>query len=167
GADGAPAAEITGPVIIGDNCRIEAGASIGEYTVLGSNVVVKHDASLARTVVHDHVYIGPAAHLRGCIVGRSADLRRGARAEEGVVLGEECFVGDGAVINQNVKVYPYKTVEAGAVVNSSIVWESRGQLKLFCWRGVKGLANVDVTGELAERSASADGPSADRKRELW
>jgi mannose-1-phosphate guanylyltransferase/phosphomannomutase len=159
GADVDPAADISGPVIIGDNCRIEAGASIGEYTVLGSNVVVKHDGSLARTVVHDHVYIGPGAHLRGCIVGRSADLRRGARAEEGVVLGEESFVGDGAVINQNVKVYPYKTVEPGAVVNSSIVWESRGQRTLFGRRGVRGLANVDVTAELAVRLAAAYGTS--------
>jgi len=159
GADVDPAAEITGPVIIGDNCRIEAGARIGEYTVLGSNVVVKHDAALSRTVVHDHVYIGPATMLRGCIVGRSADLRRGARAEEGVVLGEECFVGEGAVINQGVKIYPYKTVESGAVVSSSIVWESRGQRTLFGRRGVKGLANVDVTAELAVRLAAAYGTS--------
>ena len=159
GADVDPAAEITGPVIIGDNCRVEAGARIGEYTVLGSNVVVKHDAALSRTVVHDHVYIGPGATLRGCIVGRSADLRRGARAEEGVVLGEECFVGDGAVLTQGVKVYPYKTVEPGAVVNSSIVWESRGQRTLFGRRGVRGLANVDVTAELAVRLAAAYGTS--------
>jgi mannose-1-phosphate guanylyltransferase / phosphomannomutase len=159
GADVDPAAEITGPVIIGDNCRIEAGARIGEYTVLGSNVVVKHDASLSRTVAHDHVYVGPAATLRGCIIGRSADLRRGARAEEGVVLGEECFVGDGAVINQGVKVYPYKSVEPGAVVNASIVWESRGQRTLFGRRGVRGLANVDVTAELAVRLAAAYGTS--------
>jgi mannose-1-phosphate guanylyltransferase/phosphomannomutase len=159
GADVDPAAEITGPVIIGDNCRVEAGARIGEYTVLGSNVVVKHDAALSRTVVHDHVYIGPGATLRGCIVGRSADLRRGARAEEGVVLGEECFVGDGAVITQGVKVYPYKTVEPGAVVSSSIVWESRGQRTLFGRRGVRGLANVDVTADLAVRLAAAYGTS--------
>jgi mannose-1-phosphate guanylyltransferase/phosphomannomutase len=159
GADVDPAAEIAGPVIIGDNCRVEAGARIGEYTVLGSNVVVKHDATLARTVVHDHVYIGPATTLRGCIVGRSADLRRGARAEEGVVLGEECFVGDGAVINPGVKIYPYKTVEPGAVVNASIVWESRGQRTLFGRRGVRGLANVDITAELAVRLAAAYGTS--------
>ena len=42
------------------------------------------------------------------------------------MLGDECFVGEHAVINPSVKVYPFKTVEAGAVVNSSIVWESRG-----------------------------------------
>jgi mannose-1-phosphate guanylyltransferase / phosphomannomutase len=157
GADVDPAARIVGPAIIGDNCRIEAGAHIGEYTVLGSDVVVKHDGFLQRAIVHDHVYIGPGARLRGCIIGRSGDLRQGARAEEGVVLGEQCFVGEHAVVNPGVKIYPFKTVEAGAVVNSSIVWESRGARTLFGRRGVRGLANVDVTAELAVRLAAAYG----------
>lgn len=157
GADVDPGARIAGPVIIGDNSRVEAGAHIGEYTVIGSDVVVKHDAFLQRAVVHDHVYIGPGARLRGCIIGRSCDLRQGARAEEGVVLGEECFVGEHAVVNPGVKVYPFKTVEAGAVVNSSIVWESRGARTLFGRRGVRGLANVDITAELAVRLAAAYG----------
>ena len=52
------------------------------------------------------------------------------------MLGDECFVGDGAVVNPGVKVYPFKTVEAGAVVTSSIVWESRGARTLFGRRGV-------------------------------
>src|SRR5207237_378806 len=86
-------------------------------------------------------------------------LGDGIWLEEGAGLGEEGFVGDGAVINQNVKVYPYKTVEAGAVINSSIVWESRGQRTLFGRRGVRGLANVDVTAELAVRLAAAYGTS--------
>lgn len=157
GADVDPAAHIIGPAVIGDNCRVEAGAHIGEYTVLGSDVVVKHDAHISRSIVHDHVYVGPGASLRGAIVGRNSDLRNGARAEEGVVLGEECFVGDQAVVNPGVKVYPFKTVESGAVVNSSIVWESRGARTLFGRRGVRGLANVDVTAELAVRLASAYG----------
>jgi mannose-1-phosphate guanylyltransferase/phosphomannomutase len=157
GADIDPSARIVGPVIIGDNCRVEAGAHIGEYTVLGSDVVVKQDAFVQRAIVHDHVYIGAGARLRGCIVGRSSDLRQGAQAEEGVVLGEECFVGEHAVVNQGVKVYPFKTVEPGAVVNSSIVWESRGARTVFGRRGVRGLANVDITAELAVRLAAAYG----------
>jgi mannose-1-phosphate guanylyltransferase/phosphomannomutase len=52
-------------------------------------------------------------------------------------------------------VYPFKTVEAGAIVNSSIVWESRGARNLFGRLGVAGLANVDVTPELAVRLAMA------------
>jgi mannose-1-phosphate guanylyltransferase / phosphomannomutase len=61
------------------------------------------------------------------------------------------------VINPGVKVYPFKTVEHGAVVNSSIVWESRGARNLFGRLGVAGLANVDISPELAVRLAMAYG----------
>jgi mannose-1-phosphate guanylyltransferase/phosphomannomutase len=150
-----PAAQVQGPAVIGDNCRIEAGAHLAEYSVLGSNVRVGTDAFVERSVVHDNVYLGPAVRLRGSVVGRSSDLRRGARLEEGVVLGDECFVGEHAVINPGVKVYPFKTVEHGAIVNSSIVWESRGARNLFGRFGVAGLANVDISPELAVRLAMA------------
>ena len=152
-----PAANVDGPAIIGDYCRVEAGAHLGEYTVLGSNVRVGPDAFIERSVVHDNVYLGPGVRLRGAVVGRSSDLRRGARLEEGVVLGDECFVGEHAVINPGVKVYPFKTVEHGAIVNSSIVWESRGARNLFGRLGVAGLANVDISPELAVRLAMAYG----------
>ncbi|HET6915664.1 MAG TPA: sugar phosphate nucleotidyltransferase [Acidimicrobiales bacterium] len=152
-----PAAVVDGPAIIGDYCRVESGARLAEYTVLGSNVRVGADSFVERSVVHDNVYLGGGVRLRGAVVGRSSDLRRGARLEEGVVLGDECFVGDHAVINPGVKIYPFKTVEHGAIVNSSIVWESRGARNLFGRMGVAGLANVDISPELAVRLAMAYG----------
>jgi mannose-1-phosphate guanylyltransferase/phosphomannomutase len=152
-----PAATVDGPAIIGDYSRVEAGARLAEYSVLGSNVRVGPDVFIERSVVHDNVYLGPGVRLRGAVVGRSSDLRRGARLEEGVVLGDECFVGEHAVINPGVKVYPFKTVEHGAIVNSSIVWESRGARSLFGRLGVAGLANVDISPELAVRLAMAYG----------
>ncbi len=155
GSEVHPAAKVEGPVIIGDYCRVEAGAHLREYSVLGSNVRVGEDAFVHRAIVHDNAYLGPGVRLRGCVVGRSSDLRRGARCEEGVVLGDECFVGEHAVINPGVKVYPFKTVEPGAIVNSSIVWESRGARHLFGRLGVSGLANVDITPELVVRLAMA------------
>jgi mannose-1-phosphate guanylyltransferase / phosphomannomutase len=155
GAEVDPAARIDGPAIVGDNCRVSAGAHLAAYTVLGANVRVGREAYLERCVVHDHVYLGDTVRLRGCILGRSSDLRRGARCEEGVVLGDECFVGEHAVVNPGVKIYPFKTVETGAVINSSIIWESRGARSLFGRLGVAGLANVDVTPELAARVAMA------------
>ncbi len=157
GSEVDPGAKVKGPAVIGDYCRVESGVELGEYTVLGSNVRVGADSFVERSVVHDNVYLGPGVRLRGAVVGRSSDLRRGARLEEGVVLGDECFVGDNAVINPGVKVYPFKTVEHGAVVNSSIVWESRGARNLFGRLGVTGLANVDISPELAVRLAMAYG----------
>ena len=155
GAEVDPAAVLRGPAIIGDYCRVEAGATLGEYTVLGRNVRVGPDAFVERAVVHDNAYLGPGVRVRGCTVGRSSELRRGARIEEGVVLGDECFIGEHAVVNAGDKVFPFKTVEHGAIVNSSIVWESRGARHLFGRNGISGLANVDITPELAVRLAMA------------
>ena len=36
---------------------------------------MKHDASIVRSVVHEHAYLGPAVRLRGTVIGRSCDLR--------------------------------------------------------------------------------------------
>ncbi len=155
GAEVHPDATVVGPAVIGENCRIEAGVRLGPYTVLGTNVRVRANTDLERVVIHDNSYLGEGVRLRGTTVGRSCDLRSGVRGEEGVVLGDECFVGEHAVLASGVKVYPFKTVEAGAVINSSIVWESRGSRSLFGRVGVAGLANVDITPELATRVAMA------------
>ncbi len=155
GADLDPTVRISGPVVVGPDCRVEAGASLGADTFLGSNVRVSGDASVERCVVHDNVYLGPGVRLRGAVVGRGSRIRRGATLEEGVALGDDCVVGEDAVIEAGVAVYPAKTVEAGAVVGSSIVWESRRPRSLFGSLGVEGLANVDMTPEVATALAMA------------
>lgn len=155
GAEINPGAMLTGPCVIGDNCFVDVGSRLGEYVVLGTGVRMRRDGELERTVVHDNAYVGENVRMRGTVVGRASDLRRGARCEEGVVLGDEVFVGENAVLSSDVKVYPFKTIEAGAVVNSSIIWESRGARSLFGRGGVSGLANVDATPELAAKVAMA------------
>ncbi|MGD9750819.1 MAG: sugar phosphate nucleotidyltransferase [Acidimicrobiia bacterium] len=150
-----PTAVIEGPALIGQNCRIGPGVRVGEYAVLGANVRVRQNADLERVVIHDNAYIGESTRLRGTVVGRACDLRKGVRCEDGSVLGDECFVAEEAFIGADVKIYPFKTVESGAVINSSIVWESKGARSLFGRNGVVGLANVDVTPEVATRLALA------------
>jgi len=157
-ADGAEVdadAVLTGPLCIGDYAKIEAGAHLREYTVIGSNVVVKEGAFLHRAVVHNNVYVGQGVTLRGCVIGKNTDVMRLARIEEAAVVGDECVIEPEAYLSAGVKVYPFKTIEAGAVVNTSVIWESRGQRTLFGPRGVSGLINVEVTPELAVRLASA------------
>ncbi len=155
GADVDPAAVIKGPVCVGDYAKVEAGAMLGEHTVLGNNVVVKGGAVLQRAVVHDNVFIGSRAGLRGCVVGKNSDVMRAARLEEGAVVGDECVVEEEAYLSSGVKVYPFKTIEAGAVVHTSVIWESRGTAALFGPRGVSGLVNVEITPEFVVRLASA------------
>jgi mannose-1-phosphate guanylyltransferase/phosphomannomutase len=155
GAEIDPSVTLTGPAVIGDNCVVGAGASLGAYCTLGRNVRIGDNAVVERSVVHDNTYLGDGVRVEGSVLGRGSDLRQGVRCEEGVVLGDECFVGAHAEISAGVKIYPFKTVEAGAIVNSSIVWESRGARALFGRDGVRGLANVDISPELAVRLSMA------------
>jgi mannose-1-phosphate guanylyltransferase/phosphomannomutase len=155
GAEVDPEALLSGPLCIGDYAKIEAGAQLREFTVVGSNVVVKEGAFLHRAVVHNNVYVGQGTTLRGCVIGKNTDVMGSARIEEGAVVGDECVIEPEAYISAGVKVYPFKTIEAGAVVNTSVIWESRGQRTLFGPRGVSGLINVEITPELCVRLASA------------
>jgi mannose-1-phosphate guanylyltransferase / phosphomannomutase len=157
GAELSPDAHVSGPAFIGENSRIEAGAQIFDHTVLGRSVVVNAGASLQRSVVHDGAYVGGNSSLRGSVLGKNSDVKAGARLEEGVVVADECYVGEGALLNPHVKVYPFKVVDPGAIVSESIVWQSGGARHLFGERGVAGVMNVDVTPELALRLAVAYG----------
>jgi mannose-1-phosphate guanylyltransferase/phosphomannomutase len=157
GAELDPDAVLTAPVLIGDFTKVEAGARLREYTVVGSGVIVKRDAFLHRAIVHDNAYIGPGTSLRGCVVGRSADVKQGGRVEDGVVVGDNADIGHNAILQPNVKIYPYKTVEPGAIVTKSIIWEGRGARALFDEHGVTGIGNVDLTPEMVLRVATAFG----------
>ena len=155
GAEIDPSVVIDGPAVIGDNCVIGPGARLGQYCTLGRNVRAGDNAVLQRSVVHDNSYLGSGVRIDGSVLGRGSDLRDGVRCEEGAVLGDECLIGGHAEIKAGVKIYPFKTVEAGATVNSSIVWESMGSRSLFGRDGVRGLANVDISPELAVRLSMA------------
>jgi mannose-1-phosphate guanylyltransferase / phosphomannomutase len=155
GADVDPEAVLSGPLCIGDYAKVEAGAELREFTVIGSNAVVKEGAFLHRAVVHNNVYVGQGVTLRGCVIGQNADVMSSARIEEGAVVGDECVIEAEAYLSAGVKVYPFKTIEAGAVVNTSVIWESRAQRTLFGPRGVSGLVNVEITPELSVRLSSA------------
>jgi mannose-1-phosphate guanylyltransferase / phosphomannomutase len=155
GAEIDPSAVLKGPCYIGDYSKVEAGAEIREHTVIGSNAVVKTGAFLHRAVIHGNVYIGPQANLRGCVIGKNTDVMRASRVEEGAVVGDECLLEEESIIGSGVRVYPFKTVEAGAMVNTDVIWEQRSQRSLFGPRGVSGVVNVEITPELAVRLAGA------------
>ena len=155
--DLAPSVVLEAPVLIGGNCRVDDAARLGPHCVLGANVIVGQDARVENGVVLDRAHVGPGAHVSGAVVGRGATLQRGVTLEEGVVLGDDVRVGAGALLKAEVKAYPSRTVEAGAIVTQSIVRERTAARSLFGARGVAGLVNVGITPVVAVRLGMAYG----------
>lgn len=153
---------IRGPALIGNYARIDPGAKIQPYSILGNNVVIENNAETDHCVVDANTYIGSSAKVSGCIVGKNCDIKPNATIYANAALGDECSIGSHSMIASNVKIYPFKVIEAGAQVYSSIIWEWRALSTLFGKDGVSGLVNVDITAELALKLAMAYGTTIDK-----
>ncbi len=72
---------------------------------MGTGVGSAQNAEMERTVVHDNAYLGESVKMRrgrrGACLGPASGL---CACEEGVVLGDEVFVGENAVLSSDVKV---------------------------------------------------------------
>lgn len=157
GADIDPSVVISSKVVIGANTTIRAGAKIGPYTIIGDNCLIGNDVETDHTILWNDAFVGKHAQVTGAVLCRSVDIRAGARVDNGAVIGDESVVGHGASVGNDVQVYPYKRIDAGAMVTSSLIWESRGVRSLFGTDGIAGLVNIDVTPELALRATQAYG----------
>jgi mannose-1-phosphate guanylyltransferase / phosphomannomutase len=154
--------QIEGPAYVGNYSKIEVGARVGAYSVLGNNAIVKDGATISRSVIDSGSYIGQSARIEGAILGKGVDVRAHAVINEGVAIGDECSIGSQSVLAPNVKVYPFKTIEAGAAIHSNLIWESRGLTTLFGRDDVSGLVNVDITPDVASRIGMAYGTTLGR-----
>jgi mannose-1-phosphate guanylyltransferase/phosphomannomutase len=149
--------EIKGPAVIGEDVRIDPGAQVLPHTVLGDHTVLRRGCQVVGSVLGENVYVASGAVVAGAILGNGVEVRENAHIAQGAVVGDRSTVGRGAVVANNVKIYPFKNIEAGSEVRSSLVWETRGPSTLFGRNGVRGLANVDLTPEMAIRLAMSYG----------
>lgn len=152
-----PTAQLKAPVVLGDGAVLRRGARVEEYTVLGANAVVDKEAQIRRSVTLAQVYLGQGADVRAALIGRGAALGARSSVGQGAVIGDATQIGEGAVIKPGVKLWPHKTVEAGAQVNTTVVWGSRHAKAIFGPEGVSGLGNIEITPELAVRLGEAFG----------
>ncbi len=150
-------ARICPPVVIGHHSRIGARSRVESGTVLGDNVTVGCDALLERSIVWNGAIIGDEAFLQACVIARGARVGRRARVLEGAVVGTLSTVGEEAEVTSQVRVWPNKQIESGAILNINLIWGNTAQRSLFGQRGVSGLANIDITPEFAVKLGAAYG----------
>lgn len=153
----APDAQLYGPIYLGHDVKIKGGVIIHGPTVIRNYTIVDNRAHIDRSIIWRNCYIGEGAEVRGAVVGRQCTIKSRAVLFEGVVLGDSSIVGEGAVLHANVKVWPEKEIEPGAIVKSSIIWGARGRRVLFGRFGVTGVVNVDLTPEFAAKMGAAFG----------
>lgn len=162
GTDIHPSVEVRGPAVIGRNCRIKEGACIEEMTAIGDNCLIEEGVAIRRSIVWGNAFVGRKARITSSTVCRGVTIKGGSVLSEGVTLGDKCFVGSGAVIHPQVKVWPDKNIEAGATVSMNLIWGIRWPGSLFGQDGISGLANIEITPEFALKLGAAYGASLEK-----
>jgi mannose-1-phosphate guanylyltransferase/phosphomannomutase len=153
----APDAQIYGPVWLGEATKIKDGVIIRGPSVIRDMSIVDSRAQIDRSIIWRNSYIGERTEVRGAIIGRQCSLKAKSMVFEGAVIGDQTIVGESAIIQPGVKIWPDKEIETGATLSSSLIWGSQGRRNLFGRYGVTGLVNIDLTPEFSARLASAYG----------
>ena len=149
--------EIEPSVVIGDNVRIKSGAKIGKYTVIGNGTIIDSGVHIERSVIWGNTYVGSNTRIMGAIIASKNDISSDVYIGEGAVIGDECKIGRGVIIKSGIKIWPAKIIDPYTTVSINLKWGIRWAKRVFGPWGISGLANIEITPELAVRIGMAIG----------
>jgi len=152
------ASGLEGTVVIGDNSQVLGDVRIKD-SVIGRNCTIEAGVRLSRCIIWDNSYIKKGAKITDSVICSNVRVGQGAVLEEGVIVAEDTSIGDEAVIKADVKIWPKKTIEAGATVTSNMIWGEKWKKALFEGAIIKGLSNVELTPEFVAKLGCAYGTS--------
>lgn len=147
---------LEGTVILGENSQIIGSARIKD-SVVGRNCTIENGAQLYRCVVWDNVYIKKGTKLVDAVICNNVSIGQGVVIEEGAIVADDTAIGEDAHVRKDVKIWPRKLVEAGAVVSGNLIWGEKWKKSLFEGAMIRGLTNIELTPEFMAKLGCAYG----------
>jgi mannose-1-phosphate guanylyltransferase/phosphomannomutase len=147
---------LEGMVVLGDNTQVLGRARL-KNTVVGRNCVIEDGCELDDAILWDNVYLKKGCRISGAALCHNVRVGQGVVIEEGVIVGDETTIGDEAYLKKDVKVWPLKVIEGGAIVTTNLIWGEKWRKSLFEGAVVRGLTNVELTPEFSAKLGAAYG----------
>ncbi|MHB1660623.1 MAG: sugar phosphate nucleotidyltransferase [bacterium] len=179
---------IEGETFVEKNIRIGAKSIIDiscdvENSIFGKDVHILQNCKIKNCVIGDNCSIGENTAISGSIIGKASKIGANCDIQEtisgyksnigsnvfvgsGAVISDACNIGNGAVINANVKIWPFKNVEDGAILSESLIWSDKWSAKIFGQYGITALANLEITPEFASKLGAAFGATIGKNRTI-
>lgn len=152
-----PEAEIQGPCYIGRNSRIEEGAKINPFTVIGENNSIGKYTNIKKSILWNHNILGMNSEIRGSILCNNVRVGHRVSIFEGSAIGEDTYLRQGVTLKPDVKIWPGKVIEEGVIVDHNVIWGTRLRKTFFGKDGIKGYFNTEINPWFASRLGSAYG----------
>jgi len=147
---------IQGTVLIGRNCRVGAHVKIIR-SVIGDDCVIEEGAVIRDSIIWEKSRIGGRAELSSCVLGKQSEIGEFARIDDNVFIGDRCVIGKESRLASNIKLWPEKEVEDGAILTRSLVWEDKWLRELFSDSRITGLSNIEMNPEFGAKLGTAFG----------
>ncbi len=179
---------IDGEILEGKNLRVGCKSIVDiscdiENSILGKDVHILQHCKIKNCVIGDNCTIGESTQMNGSVLGKGSKIGQNCDIQEavlgykssvgnnvfigsGAVISDVCHIGAEAIINPNVKIWPFKNVEDGAILSESLIWSDKWSAKIFGQYGVTALANLEITPEFASKLGAAFGATIGRNRTI-
>lgn len=147
---------ISGTVVIGTNTRVHADVTIAN-SVIGDNCEILPGCVIKNCVIWGGTQVGVNVEMSSDVIGTKCSIGDHVVISENVFISDQCVIGRRSRLSANIKLWPEKVVEEGAVVTRSLVWEDRWLRELFRESKVSGVSNVEMNPEFAAKLGAAFG----------
>ena len=148
--------EIIGTVVLGDGVTIEKGTKLNNV-VIGDGCAIGKNSKIRNTVLWENVKVGKNAVFDGCVICNDNKIGKNVTAKAGLILAEECEIGQLVTVEKDVTIWPQKVIEDAAIVSHSVILGSRYKNSIFENGYVVGKSNVELSCEMATKLAEAFG----------
>ncbi len=145
-----------GTVVLGKHCTIGDNVRISN-SVIGDNCVIGPGTTMANCVLWNDVIIGHSCDLSSDVIGSKCSIGEKSVIAENVFIADACWIGRKAQLSANIKLWPEKVVEEGAILTRSLVWEDKWLRELFTESRVTGLSNIEMNPEFGAKLGAAYG----------
>ncbi len=148
--------QVKGLVIVGKNVKISKEVVL-EDAVIGDEVVIGEDSRVKSSVFWNNVETGKDNNIKNSVICNANKIGDRVVVKEGVIVAEDCDIGDNVSFERDVTVWPDKIISDNSIVSNNVIWGSKYKSSIFEEGSVKGRTNTELSCEMATKLAEALG----------
>jgi len=148
--------EISGTVLLGHNVTLKKNVKLSN-TVIGDNVTIGASSKIKNSVLWEEIRINKHFLLDNGVICNHNFIDKNVTATAGLILAENCEVGELTRFDKDVTIWPDKKIEPASIVTSNLILGSKYKNSIFEDGRVYGKSNIELSCEMATRLAEAFG----------
>ncbi len=146
----ADSVEIIGTVLLGNNVTLKKNVKLSN-TVIGDNVTIGASSKIKNSVFWEDITVKNNFLLDNGVICNHNFIDRNVTASSGLILAENCEVGELTRFDKDVIIWPDKKIEPASVVTNNLILGSKYKNSIFEDGSVYGKSNIELSCEMATK----------------